>query len=59
MDYIDKGCITVGELDDLEKLYRPYREMGGNSTAEVIMDNVRNLEVCKGNFVELIRDVDK
>lgn len=56
IDYIEKECISVGDLDDLEKLYKPYQEMGGNGTAKVIMENVRKLEVCKGNMKELIEN---
>ena len=43
----------MGDLDDLEKLYKPYNEMGGNGTAKVIMENVRKLDVCKGGIKEI------
>ena len=53
IDYIANECISVGDLDDLEKLYKPYNEMGGNGTAKVIMENVRKLDVCKGGIKEI------
>lgn len=58
-DYIEKGCITVAELNDLEKLYKPYVAMGGNSTAKTIVENVRKLPI-KNETIEFIKgdDVD-
>ena len=53
IDYIENECISVGDLDDLEKLYKPYKEMGGNGTAKVIMENIRKLDVCKGGIREI------
>lgn len=42
--YIHRGGITTDELEDLEKyLYKPYRDMGGNGTAETIMEQCRKL----------------
>ncbi len=44
--YIHRGGITVSELDDLIKyLYRPYSEMGGNGTAESIVNKCRELPI--------------
>ena len=56
-DYIRKGRITVAELNDLEKMYKPYETMGGNSTAKIIMENVRKL-LIKDENIETIKGVD-
>lgn len=42
--YIDRGYITTDEYEDLNKyLYKPYRDLGGNGTAEKIMLEVEKL----------------
>ena len=58
-DYIRKGRITVAELNDLEKMFKPYEAMGGNSTAKIVMENVRKLPI-KNETIEFIKgdDVD-
>lgn len=44
MEYIAKGWITHDELEDYRKyLFEPYRELGGNGTAERIMSEVEKL----------------
>ncbi len=44
MRYIERGWVTKEEYSDLDKyLYQPYREMGGNGTAERIMEQVKKL----------------
>ena len=44
--YISRGGVTQNELDDLLKyLYAPYKEMGGNGTAETIMGKVKALPI--------------
>lgn len=45
IEYIKKGSVTVGQLNDIEKLYAPYIAMGGNSTAQLIMKRVRELPI--------------
>lgn len=46
MKYIERGWITQDEYEDLNKyLYLPYREMGGNGTAERIMTEIRKLPI--------------
>lgn len=40
--YIEKGYITVEQMEDLDYLYTPYRLMGGNGTCERLYE-----EVCK------------
>lgn len=42
--YIDQGFITLEQYEDLDKyLYQPYHALGGNGTAEKIMDEIRKL----------------
>ncbi len=42
--YIERGWITIDEYEDFHKyLYMPYRELGGNGTAEVIMNDLKSL----------------
>ena len=41
---IQRGWITKDEFENLnDYLYRPYEELGGNGTAEKIMQEVRKL----------------
>ena len=57
-DYLEKGCITVAELNDLEKLYKPYVAMGGNSTAKTIVENVRKLPISSKGLELLMKGDD-
>lgn len=44
MRYIERGWVTKEEYQDLyHYLYEPYKEMGGNGTAERIMEQVKKL----------------
>ena len=43
------GYITVDELENIEYLYRPYREMGGNGTCERMYEQVNLLPHQKTN----------
>ena len=46
--YIEAGWIDLDELEELDKhLYQPYKEMGGNGTAELLMEKVRCLPNAK------------
>lgn len=46
--YIEDGSITDAEFENLNKyLYEPYIKLGGNGTAEKIMDDVKKLPVRK------------
>ncbi len=48
-EYIKKGFVTEAEFENLNKyLYEPYRNLGGNGTAEKIMEDVKNLPLKKG-----------
>lgn len=42
--YMSRGWITKDEYEDLHKyLYNPYRELGGNGTAERYMKEIEKL----------------
>lgn len=44
--YLEKGFITYEEYENLyEYLYKPYKAMGGNGTAERLMEEVKKLPV--------------
>ena len=46
--YIHQGYIAVDEYNELNRyLYEPYRDMGGNGTAQKLMDEVRKLPTEK------------
>ena len=46
--YMERGFITADEYEDLNTyLYKPYRELGGNGTAERLMNEVNRLPVRK------------
>lgn len=51
MHYIERGYITQDEYDNLyEYLYKPYKELGGNGTAERVMQAVQRLELRRGTY---------
>lgn len=46
MYYIQRGYITADEYENLyDYLYTPYRELGGNGSAERIINEVKKLDV--------------
>ena len=46
--YIHRGYIETEEFKELNQyLFEPYREMGGNGTAQKLMDEVRKLPTEK------------
>lgn len=46
MCYIDRGWLTQAEYENIEDyLYKPYSKMGGNGTAEKIIQQVRDLPI--------------
>lgn len=50
--YIHRGYITKEEYDDLYKyLYEPYKEAGGNGSAEKIMMEVDKLPMYKSIYL--------
>ena len=51
MSYIDRGCVTQDEYENLRVyLYEPYERMGGNGSAKRIMQEVDKLPIHK--FIE-------
>lgn len=55
--YIERGWITQDEYEDLNKyLYSPYREMGGNGTAEKLMTEVRKLPIHHITYAQQARE---
>ena len=51
--YIERGWITTEEYEDLnEYLYKPYKEMGGNGTAEKLMAEIRELPVKHISYLQ-------
>lgn len=44
--YIDRGYVTKDEYEDLMKyLFLPYKELGGDGTAERLVDEVKKLPI--------------
>ena len=51
MNYVEKGEITQGEYENLSKyLYEPYKKMGGNGTAERLMQEVNKLRMVPDTY---------
>ena len=51
MKYVEKGEITRGEYENLnEYLYKPYKKMGGNGTAERLMQEVNKLKIVPDRY---------
>ena len=47
--YIERGYITQEEYDSLYNyLYIPYKELGGNGTAERMVNEVKKLPIKRG-----------
>lgn len=44
--YIERGFVTKDEFENLsEYLYAPYKKLGGNGSADRIMDGVKKLPI--------------
>ena len=51
--YIKRGHIETDEYNELNKyLFTPYSEMGGNGTAQKLMNEVRSLPTKEVHHVE-------
>jgi len=49
--YIERGWITQGEYENLYKyLYKPYKDMGGNGSAERLMKEVDKLKIVPDKY---------
>jgi hypothetical protein len=54
--YIERRCVTQDEYENLiEYLYKPYREMGGNGTAERLVAEVNKLTIVRTQSYSLER----
>lgn len=43
--YIERGCISFDDKEDLQEIYEAYRDAGGNHKAEAYWRKVDNLKV--------------
>lgn len=43
--FIPRGWVCISDLKNLEHLYEPYRQMGGNGTAKELYERVLDLEI--------------
>lgn len=43
--FISRGWVCISDLKNLEHLYEPYRQMGGNGTAKELYERVLDLEI--------------
>ncbi len=51
MKYIEKGEVSQAEYENLNKyLYEPYKKMGGNGTAERLMQEVGRLKLVPDRY---------
>jgi hypothetical protein len=49
--YIERGYITQDEYENLyEYLYIPYKKLGGNGSAERVMNEVQKLPIHKARY---------
>lgn len=49
LKYMHRGYITKDEYEDLIKyLFAPYKELGGDGTAEKLIDEVKKLPIKEG-----------
>lgn len=56
--YCERGCITKEEYDDLHTyLYEPYKECGGNGSAERMMKKVDGLTIKSLKEVQQVDDL--
>jgi hypothetical protein len=42
-EYVQRGYITPAEYENLDYLFKPYKRLGGNGSAERIMKEVEKL----------------
>ena len=59
MSYIERGWLTRDEYENIYNyLYEPYERMGGNGSAQRIMDEVKKLKICSNYSTALTKEVD-
>lgn len=55
--YIEQGWISQDEYENLaDYLYRPYKKMGGNSTADRIMKEIDKLPIKKSSLIDIYKN---
>lgn len=53
MSYIERKWITSYEYENLyEYLYKPYKKLGGNGSAERVMNEVKKLPIHTSQYSE-------
>lgn len=51
MSYIERGYITQDEYENLyDYLYKPYEAMGGNGSAKLVMEQVKQLPIRRSTI---------
>ena len=50
--YIEQGCITLEDKENLEDMFKSYKELGGNGHLDTIMYEVRKLRVVSEHCTE-------
>lgn len=51
LKYIERGQITHAEFENLsEYLFRPYKQMGGNGSADRIMEELRKIPIVSSQY---------
>lgn len=51
MSYIERGDISQSEYENLHKyLYEPYKQMGGNGSADRVMREVEKLKIVPDKY---------
>lgn len=50
--YLDHGCISTGELNNLERLFTNYKSLGGNGIGEIRYNKVKKLPIRKDDNIE-------
>ena len=58
VSYIDRGWITKDEFEEYQKYYyEPYKALGGNGVAELIMSRVMSLPFSsKSKYDEILKN---
>lgn len=53
LQYLERGWITQDEFENIhDYLYIPYKKMGGNGSAERIMNEIKQLPIRKSSYIE-------
>ena len=54
--YIEQGWISQDEYENLtDYLYRPYKKMGGNGTANRLMQEIDKLPIRKSSLIDIYK----